>query len=186
MLVGDLFDTQCIKHRDIHTIRTECSQFIQESVGLPVFRALPRSYNDFHRVKVRYQRHTTAVSEIFNAAFDDQYRQIVPRGVFTQSSIMEGSDDLEPFYVFPINGYRYVYSKGVQNSQLDFHDVVATLSEGIDGGLELTRDLIKYTYTQRNLFEGIDSKSEIIFFGIPCFYAVRVDAVKHYSQLINN
>lgn len=185
MLVGDLFDVYGIKHKDVHTIRTECSQFIQESVGLPVYRALPRSYSDFQRVKVRYQRHSTPVSEIFNAAFDDQYHQIVPRGVFTQSAIMEETDDLEPFYVFPINGYRYVYSKGVQNSQMNFQDVISTLSENVDGGLELTRDLIKYTYTQHNLQEGIVSESEIIFFNIPCFYAVRANAIVRYSRLIN-
>ncbi len=186
MLVGDLFDTASIKQGDIHVLKTHCSRFMQESAGLPVFRALPTSYNDFHRVKVRYHKRSDSVSELFNTALESVAHNLVPRGIFTQPTIMERQDGYEPFYVFPVNGYKFLYSKGVQNSNLNFRTMIAELEEKVDGAHELTRDLIKYTYITENLEEGIHSGSEIIFFNIPSYYAVRCSAVKSYTSLINN
>ena len=185
MLVGDLFDTQSIRQGDIHVLKTHCSRFIQESVGLPVFRALPSDGNDFRRVKVRYHKRSDSVSELFNTALESVARNIVPRGIFTQPTVMEHQEGYEPFYVFPVNGYRFLYSKGVQNSNMNFRTMMTELEEKVDGAHELTRDLIKYTYVTENLEEGIHSGSEIIFFNIPSYYAVKCSAVKSYSSLIN-
>lgn len=186
MLVDDLFDASRINHKDIYTIRTECSHFIQESNGLPVYRALPRAYDDFRRVKVRYHNRQDTVSQVFNSAFDQEFHNIIPRGIFAQSAMMEAEDESEPFYIFPINGYKFIYSKGVQNSNMNFRTVIETLQENVDGAFELTRDLIKYTYSRTGLCEGIKSNSELIFFNVPYFYAVRASATDSYTQLINN
>lgn len=186
MLVGDLFDVQYIKQKDIHVLKTHCSRFMQESAGLPVFRALPSAGEDFRRVKVRYHKRSDSISELFNAALESVAPNLMPRGIFTQPSVMELEEGYDPFYVFPVNGYRFLYSKGVQNSNINFRTMVAELEEKVDGAHELTRDLIKYTYVTENLEEGIRSDSEIIFFNIPCYYAIRCSAVKSYSSLINN
>ena len=60
-----------------------------------------------------------------------------------------------------------------------------TLQDNISGAFDITRDLIKYTYTNKNLVEGIHSGSEVIFFNIPYFYAVRVADFGNYNRLIN-
>lgn len=185
MLVEDIIDVPPYT-KDIYTIKTECSRFLQESSGLPVFRVLPSTYSAIQRVKVRQQRRSDTVSEAFNAAFSDKFHNIVPRGIFTQSAPPETiSEGTELFYVFPINGYKYIYSKGVQNSNLNFRDVMETLAHNVKDAFDITTDLIKYTYTQRNLTEGITSRSEIIFYGIPYFYAVKVSAFDSYTRLIN-
>lgn len=186
MLVADILNIQyAVSSRDVYTIRTECSQFLQESSGLPVYRALPTNYNTFHKVKVRFHKRSDSVTEAFNKAFDDEYHNIVPRGIFTQSSITEETEGYEPFYVFPKNGYKYAYSKGVKNSNLNFRSVMETLTANTADAFDITADLIKYTYTRSNLTEGIESGSEAIFYGIPYFYAVRVSDVGMYENLIN-
>jgi hypothetical protein len=186
MLVDDLLNNSApIDSRSWFTIKTECSQFLNESGGLPVFRVLPKSYDTFQRVKVRHHNRSDIVTRAFNTAFQNQAHNIIPRGIFTQSVITESTATHEPFYVFPINGYKFFYSKGVQNSNLNFRDVISTLQENIDGAFEITTDLIKYTYTQKNLIEGITSDSEIMFYGIPYFYAVRAGDVDNYTRLIN-
>lgn len=184
MLVEDILDAHAFS-KDIYTIRTECSQFIQESFGLPVYRSLPSAYSSFHRVKVRQHKRSDNVSEAFNAAFRNEFYNIVPRGIFTQSVMMEHAEQTEPFYIFPINGYKYIYSKGVQNSNINFRDVMETLAHNTNDAFDITTDLIKYTYSKTRLVEGITTDSEIIFYGVPYFYAVRVDAVDSYTKLIN-
>ena len=184
MLVADILGGSPIDET-IYAIKSECSQFLRESKGLPVYRALPKVYNTFHKVKVRHHKRSDSVSEAFNSAFSGEAANLVPRGVFAQSVIMEATHDTDPFYVFPINGYRYFYSKGVQNSNLNFRDVMETLQDNISGAFDITRDLIKYTYTNKNLAEGIQSDSEVIFFNIPYFYAVRVADFGNYNRLIN-
>jgi len=186
MLVDDILGTITPTNSGaIYTIKNECSQFLNESAGLPVFRALPRAYDDFQRVKVRHQKRYDSVSEAFNTAFQNETHNIVPRGIFTQSVMMKRSAETEPFYVFPIDGYKFIYSKGVQNSNINFRQVFETLNRNVDDAFDITTDLIKYTYTKKNLVEGITSDSEIIFYGIPHFYAVRVSAIDSYNKLIN-
>lgn len=186
MLVEHILDVKkVLPPKDVYTIKTECSQFLQESQGLPVFRALPTAYDTFQRVKARQKHLNDNVSQAFNTAFSDRFHNIVARGVFTQSVIMERDGGLEPFYIFPIDGYKFAYSKGVQNANVNFKSVFETLSSTTEDAFSITSDLIKYTYTTKRLKEGIESDSEIIFYNIPYFYAVRVSDVGRYSTLIN-
>lgn len=186
MLVTDILNINyAVSSKDVYTIRTECSQFLRESAGLPVYRALPVNYNTFHKVKVRFHKRSDSVTEAFNKAFSNEVRNFVPRGIFAQSTITECDDQLEPFYIFPINGYKYAYSKGVKNSNIDFGSVMETLTKNTSDAFDITTDLIKYTYTRNNLIEGIESGSEVIFYGVPYLYAVRVSDAGLYENLIN-
>jgi len=172
--------------RDTKILKTHCSQFIHESAGLPLFKALPATYSDLHRVKVRMQKKTSLVSEAFNQAFNDFYN-LRQRAIFayaTPPALTEGTDS---FYVFPVDGYKFLYSKAVTNSGQDYQQVVDTLIEKVDDiskATDIVTDLLKYSYTSENLHEGIVSESEIILYGIPQYYVVRVSACQNYARLI--
>ena len=57
MLIEDLLGNhRTDQAHAFRSIRTSCSQFIDESAGLPLFRQLPTSYADVHRVKVRAKK----------------------------------------------------------------------------------------------------------------------------------
>lgn len=166
-------------------LHADCSQYIEESQGVPLLKALPSNYPSIHRVKVRQQKRTDPVTHVFNEAFSD-VRNLRQRAViaYTNPTVQEGQ---EPFYVFPINGYQYLYSKEVQNSSSDYKQVIDTVFEQFTDqahAAEILTDIVKYTYTNSKLVEGITAGAEIIFYNIPCFYAVKQSAFPDYKHII--
>jgi hypothetical protein len=157
-------------------------------VGYPLYRSLPQTYNTFHKVKVRAKKRSTMVNDAFNRAFDENYVNLAQRAIFAQPSINEHTEGLEPFYVFPINGFKFLYSKEVQNSNNDYKHVVDTLFEEFGSEIkasEIVSDLLKFTYINNNLSEGLEANAEVILYGIPYYYAIRASAYPDYSHLIS-
>ena len=192
MLVDDLIQSDETRE-ELLLLHERCSEFIEESGGLPLLKNLPSEYGDFHKVKVRLRKgrkeDTAEFTETFNEAFEDQLHNLRQRAVFANGEVSFEPDDTEesePFYVFPIDGYQYMYSKEVENSSEDYQDVFDAIFErlGSDKGNEVITDLLKFTYTSAKLQEGIESGSEIIFYNIPYFYAIRADTVDNYSALL--
>lgn len=175
------------RHADFDIIRTDCDQFLIESDHHPVWRMLPRNYADIQRVKIRQHKRTDAVTRIFNEAFAE-LPNIRQRSLITSSQLPPNTNDLDPFYVFPINGYRFMYSREVKDSTLDYRHVIDVVFEQFDSenkAAEILSDIVKYSYVNKNLLEGICSGAEIIFYNIPYYYAVRCEAFPHYSNLIS-
>jgi len=190
MLIEDLLGkASSVGVGEIHLLQQQCSQFMDESEGLSVFRALPITYLNFQKVKVRQHKKSNVVAETFNKAFNE-YRDLSQRAVFAygHTEILNLTEHTEPFYVFPINGYKYLYSKEVKNSNANYQEVLNTLFERLEDtgqAIEIVTDLLKYTYVRNNLAEGITSDSEIIFYGIPYYYAMRVSAVSLYDKSLS-
>lgn len=188
MLVDDLLNSQPTHTLRLHQVKSECSQFISEAHGLAIHKALPKSYSDIHKVKVRFKKKADLVSAAFNHAFLHETHKISQRAVFAQSDLIEHtSPDLDIFYVFPINNYKFLYSKEVTNSSSDYKQVVDTIFESFDDveyATGIITDLLKFSYSSQNLNEGITAGSEIIFYGIPYYYAVRASTFPDYTQII--
>lgn len=168
----------------IDVITEQCSQFIYQSKGYSLLKNLPEKYNDFRRVKVR-KRKGDAVSPQFNEAFD--YHQLRQRAVFAngERSLEESKGGFEPFYIFPINGYKYLYSKKVQNSNLDykksFNSILETM--GNKKGASVINDMLQFSYIDNEkLSEGIESGAEIIIYNIPYFYGLRASSINKYKN----
>lgn len=186
MLIEDLIGKSSpIGTREAQILESNCSQFLQSSGRLPVFRLLPTTYNDFHKVKVRFQKKQTQMNEVFNKAFSEYYN-LRQRAIFAYGQCPQICEGMEPFYVFPINGFKFLYSREVKNSNNDYQQVLETLFEQFqdnDAALEIATDLLKYTYVRENLYEAIISDSEIIFYGVPFYYAIRVNSVSNYTKI---
>lgn len=181
---------------DFTLIGEQCSQFIAESHGLPLLKNLPSHYNDFHKVKVRKRKQVKndpqKFTNVFNEAFEDEVYDLRQRSIFAngeesfdQVSLRENED---PFYIFPIDGYRFMYSKEVKNSGHDYKKVLEVLIEefGVERGNDVITDLLKFAYTNENLYEGIEQGSEIILYNIPYFYAVRASSITNYKSLLSS
>lgn len=189
MLINELLHTDGITHdRAIATIRARCDQYLRESAHLPLYKLLPKAYDDFQRVKVRQQKKTDVITEAFNAAFDGDFNNIRQRAVFTTPALPQATDSHEPFYIFPTNGFKFLYSKEVKDSSSDYKRVIDTLFERLDNNdkaIEIVTDLLKLTYNREHLLEGIMSESEIIIYGIPQYYALRVSSVAPYGKIFH-
>lgn len=188
MLIEDLIGSSLgLGIREVQTIKAECSQFLHETGGLPLLKALPLTYANFHKVKVRLQKRRDSVTDVFERAFGAEFSNLRQRAVFAYPTAPLLTEETDSFYVFPVNGYKYLYSTEVTNSSSDYRRVVDTLFEQFDSeaqASEVVADLLKYTYASANLREGIQSEAEIILYGIPYYYAVRVTACHDYSSLL--
>jgi hypothetical protein len=190
MLINDLYQIhQC--STEIQILRTKCMQFFKESQNQPLLKNLSIQYSDFDKIKVRKRKGETGdFTETFNEAFEQQHpglrqRAIFANGVTSFQPIIENT--LESFYIFPINGYKFMYSREVENSGQEYKQVFDTLFEqfGEEKGNEVITDLLRFTYTSQNLYEGINSGSEIIIYGIPYFYAIRTTSIENYQQVLS-
>lgn len=171
-----------------HSVLHErCSTFISESHNNPLLKNLPTHYDDCQRVKVRQGNARNYMSVPFNDAFNQQARNIQQRSVFARNVVLYEQPQMDEFYIFPIDGYKFIYSKEVSNSLSAFSSVFESLVKqyGEHEGEEVLTELLRFSYTNRNLAEGISSGSEIVLYNIPFYYAVRASSVLSYKSLIS-
>lgn len=194
MRIDDLIRTNKT-NEEFRLISERCSQFLEDAGSLPLLKNLPQEYNDFHKVKVRKRKKlkedTEGFAHTFNGAFEAELHSLRERAVFANGpASFEPADmpSLDPFYIFPIDGYRFMYSKEVENSSQDYKTVFDAIFEefGTERGNEVLVELLKFSYTSTNLHEGIEQGSEIIIYNIPYFYAIRTTSVEDYSVLLTN
>lgn len=183
----DDFIQEPVECKELHLLNERCSQFIRESQGSPLLKNLSSKYSDVQKVKVRRKK-GEEFDEAFNEAFEDKLRDLRQRAIFANGidSFLAEDGDLEPFYVFPIDGYRFLYSKEVTNSGHSYKAVFDSLFEtfGEDEGGDIITSLLRFTYVSETLHEGIELGSEIICYNIPFYYAVRESVVDDYDELL--
>lgn len=192
MRVDDLIQSDETRE-ELQLLTERCSQFIEQAGGCPLLKNLPDDYGDFHKVKVRKRKQrkqdpSEEFSEAFNEAFGKEVWNLRERAIFANGEVSfePAHNKLEPFYIFPIDGYQFMYSSEVENSGQDYKTVFDAIFEqfGSVRGNDVITDLLKFTYTSEKLQEGIESGSEIILYNIPYFYAVRATTVDSYTSLI--
>ena len=90
---------------EVQIIRERCSAFIVESNGLPLYKNLPNTYPDFHKVKVRHSKQHDVMSKSMNLA--------------------QPEPETESFYIFPIDGFQFLYNTEVKEAtDLDVFDSI--------------------------------------------------------------
>lgn len=178
------FDITSIKN----TLHVECSQFLTESEGNPLFKNLQISYNNFQKVKIRLKKRVDTITEVFNETFKNETHHLSQRAIFSSGvKNVEETETTEPFFIFPVNGYRFLYSKEVTSSSDQYKHVFESLLSTLHDNqtaLELVSDILKFSYESKNLVEGINSEAEIIIYNIPYYYAVRSSLVDSYEDLL--
>lgn len=181
------------KRVSFEPLAKHCQQFLKESSRLPLLKSLSVEYNDLHKVKVRQRKNKNTFSETLNQAFQDEHTKIFQRAIFAngEKSFSLSENNVEPFYIFPIDGYKFIYSKEVENSTSEYKQVFDALFEQFGNDNEqattIITDLLKFTYTKENLSEGIELGSEIIIYNIPYYFAVRTSLVDNeYDKLLTS
>ena len=194
MLVDDIIQPEDTRE-ELEVIAERCHDFVKESGGLPLLKSLPSDYGDFHKVKVRKRKQRKQdpeqFAEMFNRAFQDEIKNLRERSLFANGELSyKSSDDpdQEPFYIFPVDGYEFIYSREVTNSSTEYKTAFDSILEelGTDQGENIITELLKFNYISENLPEGISNGAEIIIYNIPHFYAIRRETVEDYQNLIEN
>lgn len=178
MITSDIFYTN---NPSISVILERCSEFIAESNGHPIFKNIPSvAPIGIQKIKVRKKRATELISESFGFAFGRNIRQ---RAVFTSGQQLT---EQHSCFIFPIDGYKYLYSSIVDDSMMEYSNLYNTLLERYSPKLatNMLTDLLQMTYNTKLLSEGISMGTEIILHNIPFYYAVRTSSVPSYETLI--
>ena len=171
------------------SIIRECSEFLKISEGLPLMKFLPSEGSDQRKVKVRKKRSLTQFGEIFNEVFDET-PDIHQRCIKSSGKLDSGYRPLmhELFYIFPINGFKFMFSPNVNNSEFEYDQRLRELTDATyEGkGRELLKEVLMFEYAQgTDLSTGIRNGDEIIIYGIPFYYAIKASSVNSYSTLFS-
>ena len=161
------------------------------SHGQPLVKPLPIDGPDTRKVKVRKKKNISEVATIFNEVFSD------PSDLYQRCILTHGRKIMEEwppdakhdmFFIFPVNGFKFMYSPSVRYMEYDYGERLETLQEATsDGeGHKLLLDVMQFEYVQdQNLLHAIQSGDEIIVYGISHFYAIRESSVENYSTLFS-
>lgn len=167
------------------TLTYECSEFLSASEGRPLLKNLPRYRDGFIKVKVRQKRSTSPFIESFNNAFADERSRLLQRSVvgYGEAAFTPSTDPtLEPFYIFPVDGFRYMYNPSAA-STAEYKETFDKLLTNVgESAPELFQKVLKYDYVFDKLTEGITGGSEIIFYGIPYYFALRKSIIDDYKS----
>lgn len=166
----------------IPTISKECQQFLTESDGHYLVKYLPSVYEGFSKVKVRLGKNKTEFTENFNRAFEDTRPLLHQRAIFAYTDMAAlgvCEPSLEPFYVFPVDGYKVLFNPAVK-AQSDYMEYDQL---HIDG--DIVSDQLKMSYQSGQLLEAIGARCEIIIYGISHYYALRSSLIEDYSLFFN-
>ena len=176
------------KQNTYSVIVSQCSKFLNESEGYPITKNLPITYDTLHRVKVRRRKQADGFDQAFNEAFEREHNSLRQRAIFAHGTPIKNNSLTESFYIFPINGYRFMYSKEVKQSDHEYKQVFETMFHqfGDEKSNEILSDLLRFTYNSTNLSEGIQAGAEIILYGIPYYYAVRASSHDSYQNLLTS
>lgn len=170
-------------------IAEECSEFLLNSKGQPLVKTLKKNTANFRKVKVRTKFQKNDFIEAFNEAFEEEYRNIYGRSIFCNGDhSVEYSDEYEKVYVIPTNGFRYLYNPNItfiEEYKKIYEKLSCRMSEA--NAESLFVDMIEYSYKNNtsSFAEASFSQKEIIIYGIPYYYAVKVNKFPSYSDLIS-
>ena len=176
---------------ELSIVNDHCRQFINESGGFPLFKNLSSEYNDVHRVKVRRQKKKNKITQTFNEAFNNKFTDLRQRALFAYASPhnVPLAENQEVFYVFPIDGFRFMYNTQVADSNEEYKQAFDTMFEQFDSQEQASKimsDLLQYTYTSDNLIEGLKQGVEIIMYNLPFYYAIRKTTANTYKDLLTS
>lgn len=185
MLMQDLTDRRKTKVPEhFAAISSECSQYLAESDGLPLMKVLSSSYAIHQKIKVRY-RHDNI--KILDEAFKQQCKNISQRAVFTYTASPDHiAETDEPYYVFPTNGYRYVYDAGQFGTSKDYQIMVTALLERLENqtqAYDIVADLLRYNCCSTQLRNGVSAGANIIIYSVPHYFAIKQSAYPNYAGL---
>jgi hypothetical protein len=172
------------------TIIRDCSEFLKQSNGKPLVKFLPKEGPDQRKIKVRKRKTDSKFDKVFNTVFS-QHPDLRQRAVFCSgaSGLREedAEADLEPFYVFPPDGFKYIYSPNVYRSSIQYQDTLDRFLDvmGENAAIETFKEVLKYDYIGSNLIDGIGQGCEIIVYNVPYFFAIRTSSVNKYSTLFS-
>lgn len=107
--------------RDIQILKTECSDFLQQFNGNPLYRGMHKSLPTFYKMAVRKDREAANsgrhLNFVFNIAIEklSNVPEIRKKSLFATMDPKQAGSYGQVYAIFPVNGYKIVYSSRVRD-----------------------------------------------------------------------
>lgn len=171
------------------TIKNECTEFIEKSKGMPLFKSLMSGKDGFIRIKARHRKiHDESFENAFNSAFQKQTNKMLSKAIFcnTNEIILPNHEN---YYVFPIDGYRILFSRNDTNTSKTYQTALTEILDMVaeNHAVSLLTTILSDDYTDENLSEALKNKKEILVYNIPYFYAIKCSlfpSIDDYKNII--
>lgn len=192
MRIQELFDDETrLDLNQIRVLRNSCDQYISMNES-PLLKNVLGKEEAFARIKVRFHRRTSDFISVFNDVLAQKYNipNLHQRSVFANGTTsFVPLEEATPYYVFPINGFKFMYSPSIQSSDNEYRSIFETLLEKCDGdepqAASFLKDLMSYNYVSEDLEQGVVDGCEIILYNIPYYYAVNAVNFPDYQELLD-
>jgi hypothetical protein len=136
---------------------------------------LPAHREPFIKVKARHKKaKNMPLANAFNTAFANIYPNIFYRSIFCNTTERD-STGLERYYIFPINGYKFLYCNSVKNTTEAYKSAMLGVLDIMveNEAISLLSKVLEDDYVSENLHIALDKQSEVIIYNIPYFYAIK-------------
>lgn len=172
----------------------ECSDFLHDSEGHPLVKFLSAAGPDSRKIKIRKRKSSSEFDESFNKVFinhpDLRQRCVFANGIRGLTCVSENfsaEGNLDAFYIFPINGFKFIYSPNVYISSIQYKETLEMFIEvmGDGGAIPAFSEVLKYDYISEKFAEGLSLGSEMILYGLQYYYAIRKSTINSYSTLFS-
>lgn len=168
-------------------IKQECGDFIEQSKGNHAHKNLYFDGRFVKRVKVRKKKSKDDFSKLFDEAFEGEYREIHGRSIFCNGPHSRETVDKGLFYVFPIDGFRYLYNPDIDyyREYMKIYDRLQSTMDSVNAKNTFI-DMIEYSYKEKplSLDSALFSGNEVIFYNIPYYFAVKKSKHPDYLELL--
>lgn len=165
------------------SILKDCKVFLRQTTR-PLYKILPSSGEGFRRIKMRKKsKHAFMAEKYFDVAFNSQYKDLRLRSMVAHTTLPDVIEEgLEPFYVFPVDGFKVLYNKNTPeySKYMKELDIVDTCIAPV-----VLPTLFESCYSD-DMSEAFESNSDIVIFDISCYYAIRISLVENYQDFIHS
>ena len=167
-------------------IKIECSEFIKNKPDGFLCKPLHNNKSPIIKVKIRHKKIKEEYQEEFNNVFSSEYQKLLQRCLIAYTNnknLTYLNESHELYYVFPINGYKFIYNPIIDYSLEQYNDLLDQLADMGSSRRDIFYSTIKLSYKSGDLAEAFSKSSEIIFYNIPYYYAVKKSLFDLDSQL---
>lgn len=149
-------------------------------------KSLPKSKEGFARIKVRHKKTNNFIMAL-NEYFNDSDPMLGNRCVYAGKPWEVCDSSSELYYIFPPNGFKYIYINNDNFSTRSFSESFNVLYEFSD---QLSKTVLKNALRDSVgcgiLSEGLSSNSEVLIYNISYYYAIKCSLVEDYKFMFYN
>lgn len=163
-----------------NTIKNECSDFMSASQS-PLFKLVNISTSPVSKIKIRTGK-KTVFGDFLNESLSQYSNTLYGRTVFCSGILPEEPPTLESAIIFIPNNFRYFH--GTVNHKIR-ENFDALILQSYTLGIDIY-DVLTDAYDQHfSISECVEHCTEIGFYGIPYYYAVRLRYFHDYEKIIS-